>query len=146
MGVKGRILEYLDFKGVKITRAEQDLGWSKSSLLKSNNVSGDKIGEFVLFYSDISPEWLLTGSGEMLKKPTVQDASIPSGRIGVERSFLEKEAFYLKLIGERTDDLIKAEEIIEDLKEEIEHLKKQIKISDRDSKKISVDAVKHKLS
>ena len=68
MGVKERILKYLEYKDIKVTRAEQELGWSKSSLLKSNNVSGDKIGEFVLFYSDVSPEWLLTGEGSMLKE------------------------------------------------------------------------------
>lgn len=67
MIVKERILQYLDYKNISITRAEIDLGWSKSSLLKSNNISTDKASEFVHFYNDISPEWLLTGEGEMLK-------------------------------------------------------------------------------
>ncbi len=67
MNIKDRIVEYLKYKGVSITKAEQDLGWSKSSLLKSNNVSSDKISEFVLFFQDLSSEWLLTGNGEMLK-------------------------------------------------------------------------------
>lgn len=67
MSVKNRIEQYLEYKGISITKAEQELNWSKSSLLKSNNVSGDKISEFVLRYSDISSEWLLTGKGNMLK-------------------------------------------------------------------------------
>lgn len=70
MNIKDRIVEYLKHKGISITKAEQDLGWSKSSLLKSNNVSGDKISEFVLFFQDLSSEWLLTGKGEMLKSST----------------------------------------------------------------------------
>lgn len=72
MGVRERISEYLDYKGVTITKAEHDLGWSKSSLLKSKNVSSDKVSEFVLFYDDVSPEWLLTGKGDMLRSAPTQ--------------------------------------------------------------------------
>lgn len=145
MGIKSRILEYLDFKHVTVTRAEQSLGWSKSSLLKSNNVSGDKISEFILLYSDISPEWLLTGLGEMLKKPSVQDVPNAGSNLEIEKSFLEKETFYLKLIGEKTDDLIKAKETIAQLRVEIEYLKRQVESAGRDSNKPSIGAVKHRM-
>lgn len=64
MTIKDRILKFLDYKGISVTRAESELGWSKSSLLKSNNVSSDKIGEFVRFYPDVSADWLLTGYGD----------------------------------------------------------------------------------
>lgn len=126
MGIKSRILEYLDFKHVTVTKAEQSLGWSKSSLLKSNNVSGDKISEFILLYSDISPEWLLTGLGEMLKKPTNQEASGNISNLEVEKSFLEKEFFYLKEIRDKNADLIKAMDVIEKKDKEILRLKAEI--------------------
>ena len=67
MTVKERIMQYLEYKNISITRAESDLGWSKSSLLKSNNLSTDKASEFVHFYSDLNTAWLLTGEGSMLK-------------------------------------------------------------------------------
>lgn len=67
MNIKYRIVEYLKHKGVSITKAEQSLGWSKSSLLKSNNLSSDKISELILYFDDLSAEWLLTGKGPMLK-------------------------------------------------------------------------------
>lgn len=67
MGIKERICYFLVYKGISVTRAEKELGWSKSSLLKSNNLSGDKIEEFVHLYSDVDCNWLITGQGEMLK-------------------------------------------------------------------------------
>ena len=67
MTIKDRILKFLDYKGISVTRAEAELGWSKSSLLKSNNVSSDKIGEFIRHYSDVSTDWLIIGKGEMIK-------------------------------------------------------------------------------
>lgn len=66
MNVKDRIFEYLKYKGVSITKAESLLCWSKGALLKSNSISSDRLGEFYLRFSDVSPEWLLTGKGEML--------------------------------------------------------------------------------
>lgn len=67
MTVKERILQFLDIKGISVTKAEKLLGWSKSALLKSNNVSGDKIAELVHSFPDLNTEWLLTGNGPMLK-------------------------------------------------------------------------------
>lgn len=93
MGVKERILKYLEYKDIKVTRAEQELGWSKSSLLKSNNVSGDKIGEFVLLYTDLSAEWLLTGEGSMLKSK--DPAVIPLSHDKVSYKLLPMSEFNL---------------------------------------------------
>lgn len=72
MNIKDRIVEFLRYKGTNITKTEQDLGWSKSSLLKSNNLSSDKISELILYFDDLSAEWLLTGKGEMLKSSQPQ--------------------------------------------------------------------------
>lgn len=67
MNVKDRIFEYLKNKGVSITKAESLLCWSKGALLKSNSISSDRLGEFYLQFPDVSPEWLLTGKGDMLR-------------------------------------------------------------------------------
>ena len=75
MNVKDRIFECLKYKGVSITKAESLLSWSKGALIKSNSISSDRLGEFYLQFPDVSPEWLLTGKGEMLKQSSTQDAS-----------------------------------------------------------------------
>lgn len=75
MNVKDRILEYLEYKCVSITKAESLLCWSKGALLKSNSISSDRLGEFYLQFPEVSPEWLLTGEGDMLKQSPVHDTT-----------------------------------------------------------------------
>lgn len=126
MSVKDNIYLFLSTKGISPTKAERELGWSVGTLTKANSVTSDRLKEFILFYSDISPEWLLTGSGEMLKKPTNQEASGNVSTLEAEKSFLEKEFFYLKAIRDKNADLIKAMDKIEEKEKEILKLKAEI--------------------
>lgn len=126
MSVKDNIYLFLSTKGISPTKAERELGWSVGALTKANSVTSDRLKEFILFYSDISPEWLLTGSGEMLKKPTNQEASGNISTLEAEKSFLEKEFFYLKAIRDKNADLIKAMDVIEEKDKEILRLKAEI--------------------
>ena len=48
-------------------------------------------------------------------------------------------------MNERLDELIEANETIENLKEEVESLKKRLELAEQGSSKMSVTAVKHKL-
>lgn len=126
MSVKDNIYLFLSTKGISPTKAERELGWSVGALTKANSVTSDRLKEFILFYSDISPEWLLTGSGDMLKRPTDQEASGNVSTIEAEKSFLEKEFFYLKAIRDKNADLIKAMDKIEEKEKEILRLKAEI--------------------
>ena len=69
--IVNRIKEYLENKGIPINRAEKEVGLSTGSLSKP--ISGGKtiktntLEKFLNKYNDINPEWLLTGTGEMLK-------------------------------------------------------------------------------
>ncbi|MEN6619432.1 MAG: hypothetical protein ABFC28_08060 [Rikenellaceae bacterium] len=67
---KERIVKYLDYKGIKLSRfyAETDL---KRGLLDSDklyqSISDMFVARIVEIYSDLNIEWLVTGKGEMLK-------------------------------------------------------------------------------
>lgn len=67
-----RIKLYIDTKGISIAAFEKSVGMSNASFsksLKSNGAIGtDKLENILSIYSDISPEWLLTGQGDMLKE------------------------------------------------------------------------------
>ncbi|MDR1865964.1 MAG: hypothetical protein LBR08_10390 [Bacteroidales bacterium] len=67
-----RLHEYLNYKGLKPTRFEKQIGLSNGYLgtqLKRCADLGESImGKIIDNCLDISPEWLLTGRGEMLKK------------------------------------------------------------------------------
>lgn len=67
-----RIKLYIDTKGISIAAFEKSVGMSNASFsksLKNNGAIGtDKLENILSIYSDISPEWLLTGQGNMLKE------------------------------------------------------------------------------
>jgi hypothetical protein len=67
-----RIKLYIDTKGISVAAFEKSVGMSNASFsksLKNNGAIGtDKLENILSVYSDISPEWLLTGQGDMLKE------------------------------------------------------------------------------
>ena len=66
-----RIKEYIDQKGISIAAFERSVGMSNASFSKSlkNNgsIGSDKIENILSVYAELSPEWLFTGEGNMLK-------------------------------------------------------------------------------
>lgn len=77
-----RIKLYIDTKGISIAAFEKSVGMSNASFsksLKNNGAIGtDKLENILSIYSDISPEWLLTGQGDMLKEePTLSVSMNP---------------------------------------------------------------------
>lgn len=73
--LKDRILQYLEFKGVKKSEFYQVTGVSNGVLSQKNGLSEENILRFLNFYSDINPTWLLTGVGEMISNNTTNESS-----------------------------------------------------------------------
>lgn len=73
---KQKILQYLDFKGISKADFCRQTGFSyenfKGKSLKSD-IGGAVLGKIITIYGDISPEWLLTGEGSMLKSDPPSD-------------------------------------------------------------------------
>lgn len=67
MKTKERIIQFLDYKGIKPTKAESMLNWGKGAITKPSSMSIDKLEEFLLLFEDLSAEWLMRGEGEMTK-------------------------------------------------------------------------------
>lgn len=66
MTVKERIQEYLNYKGVSPTSAERELGWGNGAFTKAKSITVDRAKELLLYYPDLSAEWLLRGTGNMI--------------------------------------------------------------------------------
>jgi hypothetical protein len=105
-----RFIQYCDFKGIKPSRFEKDYGVSNgyfSVQLKRNGSLGeDSLNIITDNCLDLSPEWLLTGKGEMLKNL-------------VEKEIIKEEPIIFR---EQLDD---KNEIIKLLREKIEKLENE---------------------
>lgn len=67
MKTKEKLMQFLDYKGIKPTKAENMLNWGKGAITKPSSMSIDKLEEFLLLFTELSAEWLLRGEGEMIK-------------------------------------------------------------------------------
>lgn len=70
MTVNDRIRLYLDSKGISYPDAERIADIGRSSISKGSNMTTALLCKFVRTYTDVSAEWLLNGTGAMLKDPT----------------------------------------------------------------------------
>lgn len=127
-----RLKEYIDSKGIAVSAFERSIGMSNNSFGKSlkNNgsIGSDKIENVLRIYTDINPEWLMTGKGSMFKQSR-SGVSIGDNnhRINIGGSnnsnndmLREPDVEY----GTKNSNKVLAEN--KDLKKEIEALKKEI--------------------
>lgn len=65
--IKKNILYFIDCKGITKYKFYQDTGITRGILDQNNGMSEENTAKFLAYYPEVSPEWLLTGRGEMLK-------------------------------------------------------------------------------
>lgn len=67
-----RLYEYLKIKGIKPTRLEKEIGLSNgylgTQLKRKGNLGEDILIKIIDYCLDLSPIWLLTGKGSMIKE------------------------------------------------------------------------------
>jgi len=83
--IKQNILIFLDFKGLSRYEFYQITGITRGILDQNNGISEYNIAKFLAYYTEINPEWLLTGRGSMVRQPVV------SGRECAEKMAIVKE-------------------------------------------------------
>lgn len=66
-----RLKEYIDYRGISVAAFERSIGMANASFGKSLKNKGaigtDKLEKILSTYPEISPAWLMTGEGDMLK-------------------------------------------------------------------------------
>lgn len=81
---KERIVQYLEFKGIKLSNFYAETGL-KRGLLDSDklkqSISDIFLAIIIEKYQDISIEWLVTGKGEMLKAEGNSDVLSPKNEV-----------------------------------------------------------------
>lgn len=80
-----RIKEYIDSKGINIHAFEKSVNISNgafaSQLKKNKTIGVDKLENILKIYSDLNPDWVLTGNGDMLKQLTAQHSDVNSSTL-----------------------------------------------------------------
>lgn len=66
--IKQNILKYLDFIGITQYKFYQITGITRGVLGQNNGMSEENTSRFLDCFREVSPEWLLTGKGNMLKE------------------------------------------------------------------------------
>lgn len=67
-----RLKQYIDEKGISVAAFERSVGMSNASFRRSLNndraIGTDKLEKILKLYSDINPDWLITGKGSMYRE------------------------------------------------------------------------------
>lgn len=90
--MKKRLLEIVDYYAISVRKFEEECGLKRgniSNMSDDSSIGSDKLSKIIDRYSNINIEWLLTGSGEMLKK-------ISSSAV-ISASTKEKDPQYINL-------------------------------------------------
>ena len=65
--IKQNILYFIDYKNITKYKFYQETGITRGVLDQDNGMSEENTAKFLAQYPEVSPEWLLTGRGDMLK-------------------------------------------------------------------------------
>ncbi len=153
--LKRRILEYADSKGIKKYEIYQNTGISNGVLSQKGGLSEDNVMRFLSHYSDLSPEWLLTGKGAMLRGQSAPEVAPPPSEpafpgfiekiqeLSVKVGRLEAENEHLRAVIEAKQREIEAKQReIEAQRMEIEARQKEIEDKERQIKLMRIDHLK----
>lgn len=123
--VNERLMRYLDFKGIKVSRAEKDLGLANGYIRKLKGAPGaEKLDSILSLFVDLSREWLLYGIGDMLKPEYTT-----FNPIGVAVPVPVPEGEEPEAPSEPTN-IGYRDQLIASLQDEIKHLREQLAVKD----------------
>lgn len=93
-----RVFQYLDYKGIKHTRAEKDWGLSNgylgAQLKRKSDLGEGVIKKIIDNCLDMSLEWLLFGHGNMIKREYQASPTFPIDYDDIVREALEQDEEY----------------------------------------------------
>lgn len=126
--------EYIDYKGISVLSFEKSIGTRSTidkAIKNNSNLRSDILAKIIETYTDISPEWLLTGKGKMLNSNSKSKSNLNDFAIEeiVTYLFNNKSEFRKSTVYQLLMENELKEKVIEKLKEEKQKLvknKKQI--------------------
>ena len=139
--LKRRILEYADSKGIKKYEIYQNTGISNGVLSQKGGLSEDNVMRFLSHYSDLSPEWLLTGKGAMLRGQSAPEVAPPPSEPAFPGFIEEIKSLSVK-VGRLEAENEHLRTAIEAKQKEIEAKQREIDNKEREIKRLRIDHLK----
>ena len=127
--IKERVLYISENKGITREKFFDDLGITYGNFkgkAKEKALSSDVLAKIIAKYSDVSPEWLLTGRGEMLKEEeekNIVSQALPAANDEVSTLLREKAAMLEAIIKEKEEKEVMYKEKIMALENELQKYK-----------------------
>ncbi len=117
--IKGRIIKYIEYKGISKYKFYQITGLSNGFLDKEGAIGSDKCEIIIYHFPEIDARWLLTGTGNMISDTNVLDTSMSS--TGASSA---DDTIYKEMLKEKEKEIAKLNREIGRLQHAVEHLKK----------------------
>lgn len=148
--IKQNILFYLGKKGVTPYEFYKITGVTRGILQQNNGISEDNLARFLVYATDVSYEWLLTGNGPMLKQsidhpsvpekqPETPDPELLKPRSNSAQTPIRKEIQQQKA-DPSPDVILSLLETIRQQAEEIGMLKERLRASEEERAKLADNA------
>lgn len=125
--LKRRILQYIEIKGITKYEFYKLCNLSNGILSQKNGLSEDSILKILNSCDDINPLWWFFGEGDILLSSKAPDGELERKKTASKNKYIisiESKILIKELIKRVTEQAIK----IGQQKNEIEHLKKHIKL------------------
>lgn len=133
--IKDRVLMIASSRGINKVDFFKDLGLSYANFKgaqKQSSLSSDAVVTILTKYNDISPEWLVTGEGEMFKEVALARdkqenyGEQPSEGLDLDETFPFRAA--QRVISSQEVTIRSQEKTIRSLEKQIEFLEREIKM------------------
>lgn len=121
-----RIKQIIDYKKISTRQFCIEVGVANGFLDKVKDVGSEKLLKILNTYPELSPEWLLTGKGKMLKEEEVKKVApqdLPTANDEVSTLLREKAAMLEAIIKEKEEKEAMYKEKIMALENELQEYK-----------------------
>ena len=121
-----RIRQIIDYKKISTRQFCIEVGVANGFLDKVKDVGSEKLLKILNTYPELSPEWLLTGKGKMLKEEEVKKVApqdLPTANDEVSTLLREKAAMLEAIIKEKEEKEAMYKEKIMALENELQEYK-----------------------
>jgi hypothetical protein len=118
MGVRNRLLQFVDYKGLSKNKFYKETMLSNGFLDKNNHIGSDKIERIIYTYPELNLYWLITGEGDMLVSKQKDSYFMEDSTPYIPSNHLNENYDYL------VSELRKKDVLIAELKEKIRELGK----------------------